>query len=114
TGGNVVTITDGIGTAPNSIAIDAEGSTAYVTNSGSQSVSVLSIDQRAVVAPIPVGDNPISVAISPNGEFAYVTDFDSMDIKVIDTSSNTVVDEVSLVSAADGFSHPTHLSFTTD
>ena len=65
---------------------------AYVTNLGSNNVSVISTASNTVVGnPIPVGSQPVGVAITPNWKFAYVANFGSNDVSVIATASNTVV-----------------------
>ena len=61
---------------------------AYVTNNGSNNVSV--IDTNAVPATIPVGSNPYGVAVTPDGRTAYVANAGSNTVSVIDTASNAV------------------------
>ena len=46
---------------------------AYVTNNGSNTVSVIDTATNTVVATIPVGFRPFGVAITPDGTRAYVT-----------------------------------------
>ena len=63
---------------------------AYVTNDGSNTVSVINTSTNTVTTTIPVGSNPAGVVVSPDGTRAYVgTLFNT--ISVIDTASNTVV-----------------------
>ncbi len=45
---------------------------AYVSNLGSNTVSVIDTATNTVVATVPVGNGPSGVAITPNGAFAYV------------------------------------------
>jgi len=74
------------------LTIPAQAQTfAYVTNRGSNSVSVIDTASNTVVATIPVGAFPEGVAITPDGTRAYVTDFVSNTVSVIDTATNTVV-----------------------
>jgi len=61
---------------------------AYVTNSGSNTVSVIDTAINTVVATVPVGFSPSGVAITPDGTRAYVT---GSPVSVIDTATNTVV-----------------------
>src|SRR5215469_16917540 len=61
---------------------------AYVTNSGSGTVSVIDTATNTVVATVPVGSDPNGVAITPDGTRTYVT---GSPTSVIDTSTNTVV-----------------------
>jgi YVTN family beta-propeller protein len=73
------------------LTIPAQAQTfAYVTNRGSNSVSVIDTASNTVVATIPVGAFPEGVAITPDGTRAYVTN-ESNTVSVIDTATNTVV-----------------------
>src|SRR5262244_2845507 len=45
---------------------------AYVTNSASNTVSVIDTATNTVVATVPVGSVPLGVAITPDGTRAYV------------------------------------------
>lgn len=65
---------------------------AYVTNSGSNDVSVIDTATNTVVATIPGAGQPSGVAITPDGAFAYLTNASGANtVSVIDTASNTVV-----------------------
>ena len=44
---------------------------AYVTNSHSNTVSVIDTASNTVVATVPVGNGPIAVAITPDGKHEY-------------------------------------------
>ena len=67
---------------------------AYVTNAGSNTVSVISTGSNSVVGTIPVGPNPVNVAVSPSGSRAYVTNAGSNSVSVIDTTTLSVVTTV--------------------
>src|SRR5215471_7070473 len=58
---------------------------AYVTNSLSNTVSVIDMATNTVVATVPVGIEPIGVAITPDGTHAYVANLFSDTVSVIDT-----------------------------
>jgi YVTN family beta-propeller protein len=62
---------------------------AYVTNSGSGTVSVIDTTTDTVTATVTVGSRPFGVAA--NSTRVYVTNSGSNDVSVIDTSNNTVV-----------------------
>jgi len=64
---------------------------AYVTNSGSNTVSVIDRASNTVVATVLVGLYPVTVALTPDGAFAYVTNCDSGTVSVIATATNAVV-----------------------
>lgn len=64
----------------------------YVTNSGSDSVSIIdSTTQMVVGSPISVGNNPKGIAISPDNTFAYVTNYSDNTVSVIDIATNMVI-----------------------
>jgi YVTN family beta-propeller protein len=81
-----------------SATLASGGPFAYVTNSGSGTVSVIATATNAVVATVPVGAAPFGVAITPNGAFAYVTfnNINSNTVPVIATATNTVVATVAV------------------
>ena len=64
---------------------------AYVTNQGSETVSVVDLETLKVVATIPVPGKPAGVAVSLVQDRVYVTCPDAHDVAVIDTKTNTVV-----------------------
>ena len=63
---------------------------AYVTDNGSNSVSVIDTATNTVMATVPVGNNPVGVAITPDGRYAYVANANSGTVSVIDMATNTV------------------------
>jgi YVTN family beta-propeller protein len=85
-----------VGVAPSSLAITPDGSHAYVTNSGANTVSVIDTASRSVVATIQVGSEPDGIAISPDGKSAFVTDHAGEEVSVIATGSNQVVHSIPL------------------
>lgn len=64
---------------------------AYITNSGSNTVSVMDLATNTVAGTIPVGSNPQGVAVSPAGTQVYVCNYGTNDISIIDTVSGAVV-----------------------
>ena len=58
------------------MATTPNGAFAYVTNALSDTVSVIAVATKQVVATIPVGTRPQDIAITPNGASAYVTNDD--------------------------------------
>jgi len=63
-----------------------------VTNTGSDTVSVIRTSDNTVIATIPVATFPAGIAITPNGNFAYVTIAKvAGEVSVINTTTNTVV-----------------------
>jgi YVTN family beta-propeller protein len=70
--------------------VSPDGSTAFVTNSGSNTVSVVDLRLWKVVQTIEVGGGPVSVAFTPDGHTAYVSNFQSSTISVIDALTRSV------------------------
>jgi YVTN family beta-propeller protein len=65
----------------------------YVTNGGSDTVSVIATATKTVVAtvPLPVDATPAGVAVTPDGAFVYVANSEINSVSVIATARNTVV-----------------------
>ena len=82
--------------APISIAVDPTGTFAYVANSGSNDVSMYTINATTgaltSIGMIATGTDPVSVAVDPAGEFAYVTNSGSNDVSMytINATSGTL------------------------
>ena len=58
---------------------------AYITNSGSNSVSVLDLATLKIVRTLATGNNPTGVTASPTKDEVYVVNTDSGTVSVIDT-----------------------------
>jgi len=86
-------ITANVGTGAHSEDVDIlpDGGLAYVTNSGSNTVSVIDMNTATILTTIPVGETPLKIDINPAGTLAYVTNFHSHTVSVIDLSTNTVI-----------------------
>jgi YVTN family beta-propeller protein len=54
-----------VGKTPHWVGISSNGALAYVTNEGSNDVSVVDLRGRRIVATIPVGNAPRKVAVQP-------------------------------------------------
>src|SRR5271166_142041 len=63
----------------------------YISNSGSNNVSVIKSPGNNVVGPISVGITPIGAAETPDGRFAYVTNLADNTVSVIDVATDAVV-----------------------
>ena len=87
----------GIGRLPRAIAFSPNGKRAYVTNFGSDSVSVVTIRFNEVIKSeigpgndiIAVGDGPYGVAVTPDGKRAYVANELDGTISVIDVDTKS-------------------------
>jgi len=84
------------GPCPSAIPNSQPVANAYVTNLGSNSLSVVNTGTNSVSATIPVGHNPVSVAVTPSGSAAYVTNAGSNSVSVIDTNALTVLTTITV------------------
>jgi YVTN family beta-propeller protein len=64
---------------------------AYVSNNGDDSVSVVSIETKEVIATIPVGDGPGPLAVVPDGSRVFVVNQIARTVSVIDTVAQSVI-----------------------
>lgn len=79
-----------VGTDPRTVAL--EGRTrAFVANRGSNTVSVVNLQDLTVVATIPVGQQPYGVVVAPEDTFVFVANSGSDSISVIDTTTLQLV-----------------------
>jgi len=104
-----------VDTTPVGIAISTDGTTAYVTNSVSNSVSVIDTATNTVLGTIDTNgfafNQPYSVAFNPvNTGQAYVTNSGSYYVSVIDTTTNTVTGTFSIGGAGE----PTQIAYLPD
>lgn len=85
-----------VGTLPSAVAIDPERDVAVVTNSGSNTISIVNLNTGAVSAPIAVGTNPQGVALIPRLNRAVVTNFGSNNASLVDLAAGTVSSTVTV------------------
>jgi YVTN family beta-propeller protein len=91
----------GVGTLPTGVAVT--NSTAYVANSRSNSLSVVSLGASpAVTSAVPVGRFPDAVALSPDGTRAYVPNLSDGTLSIVDTGTDQVVKTVKVGRDPDG------------
>ncbi len=75
---------------PIKVAVTPDGTLAYVTNLGSNNVSVIDTASNSVIATVSVGTAPYGIAISPDGSLVYVGNLGDGTVSIISTSTNTV------------------------
>jgi YVTN family beta-propeller protein len=100
----VVDLADGsmatvaVGHAPYAIALAEYGKTAFVTNQGGNTVSVLDISGTAplVKTAVPVGTHPNAIIADPRQRTLYVANGDSDQVSVIDIGTRMVTRTISL------------------
>jgi YVTN family beta-propeller protein/autotransporter-associated beta strand protein len=91
TTGSAVTV----GSGPQNAVFTPDGRYAYVVSAGSNTVTVLDVGTRTIVATVAVGSVPEAIAISADGKFVYVPNLDSNRVSVISTAANQVVSSIS-------------------
>ncbi|MBL8230671.1 MAG: beta-propeller fold lactonase family protein [Bryobacterales bacterium] len=94
-----------VGKEPWGVALNPQGTRAYVANTVSGTVSVLSVNRNSpnvarVVRDITVGTEPYALCLTPNATKLYVLNRNSNNMTVIDTRSERVVNVVSDVGFA--------------
>ena len=97
-----------MGTNPQVPAISPDGTTAYVTNGGSNSVSVIRTADNSVVNTINVSAGPLGAEVSPDGHWLYVASSSANVVTVVDTASQSVKTTISVGAG------PLHIGFTED
>jgi YVTN family beta-propeller protein len=86
-----------VGADPRSVAVTAKGDKAYVANSASGTVSVLSLgSEPRVLKTIPVGTEPRAVLIDDGDRRVFVANSGSNDLSVIDAVADAVTQTVAL------------------
>ncbi len=73
---------------------EAPHSFAYVTNSGSNRVSVIDLGTLKVTASLATGNNPTGVTASPARDEVYVVNTDSATVTVIDATTNRIAGNI--------------------
>jgi YVTN family beta-propeller protein len=83
-----------LGKGPAGIAIDTSTNMIYVTNSKSDSVSVIDGLTHAVDTSIPVGSAPFGIAVNSDTNKIYVINWYSDSVSVIDGSTNSITGSI--------------------
>ncbi|MDO8457297.1 MAG: cytochrome D1 domain-containing protein [Burkholderiaceae bacterium] len=108
TASNAVIAKVPVGMHPAHVVLTPDGSYAYVTNGGENTVSVVDTATQRVVETIPVGAYPHGIRISPNGKQAYVANLKGGTVSVIDTESRKEIDQITVGKG------PAQVGFTPD
>src|SRR5476649_669781 len=67
---------------------------AYVSNGGSNSVTVIDLRALSILATVSVGRSPTGLAVNPKKNEIYVANTESNNISVIETETNKVVSTI--------------------
>jgi YVTN family beta-propeller protein len=85
----IVTKTIVVRTTPSSALITPNGAEVYISNTGSNNVSVISTATETVTQTVVVGSQPDALAVAPDGSKVYVGQ-NGGDVSVIDTATKSV------------------------
>ena len=86
----------------NTLSLNADESTAYVTNSNGNTLTVIDCDQRRIAVDVPVGDGPEGVAINPETNNVYVAIQNESRLTVHDPKRHDTIYRTELGSAPRG------------
>lgn len=75
-----------IGSHPAHVVTDREGTRAFATNAGDDTISVVDLATRAVTS-IPAGDYPHGLRLSPDGQQLLVANVEGDDVSLFDTAT---------------------------
>jgi uncharacterized repeat protein (TIGR02059 family) len=85
-----------VGPEPYGVAISPDMLRAYITSSGSNTLSIIDIETNKIITSVPVGYGPMGVAANPQGTRVYVANKSDNSITEINTSNNTVASTINL------------------
>src|SRR5260221_655342 len=64
---------------------------AYISNAGSNNVSVIDTTTNTVVAVVPKGSGGSGIAVNPAGNLVYAANYNDRSVSVIDTGTYTMI-----------------------
>ena len=76
-----------VGMHPAHVITDIDGKRAFVTNAEDDTLSVIDLASREVIATVTTGDYPHGQRLSPDGRVIWVANVNSGNVSVIDTST---------------------------
>jgi YVTN family beta-propeller protein len=94
--------------ASHMVALTPDGTTAFVANIRSGSVSAVDVGKRALRKVIPTGDGAEGIAVHPTRPECWVTNRSADTVSIIDT------DELAVVAELDSAVFPIRVAFTPD
>lgn len=80
----------------NSLSLNGDESTAYVTNSSGNTLTVIDCEERRISVDVPVGNGPEGVAVNPQTDNVYVTIQNESRLTVHDPERHDMVYKASL------------------
>src|SRR5438477_8821988 len=94
-----LTINDSSFNEPYTVTMNADGTRAYVTNSGGSTITVINTKTHDVIGEITGFDGPSGMVINPKGTRAYVNNYggpilgsgNGTAVRVVDLHTNTII-----------------------
>jgi len=80
-----------------------DGSRAYVTNTGADSVSVIDTTRNQVIKTLPVGGFPEGIAYHAKNNHVYIVSWMDNVVDVLDAKTNTIIDHIPVGEKARAF-----------
>jgi len=81
-----------VGKIPCALAINPKMRRLYVVNYGDETLSVIDLENRSVIATLPVGKHPQGVAVDARSNKVFVANVHGDNVTVIDGVKNAVID----------------------
>ncbi|TDQ78446.1 YVTN family beta-propeller protein [Dongia mobilis] len=97
-----------VGTHPAHVVVEQSGARAFVTNAGDNSVSVIDLATKALIANIDTGRYPHGIRMSPDGREIYVANVEDGTLSVIDAKGLTEIARIPVGNT------PVQVGFTPD
>jgi YVTN family beta-propeller protein len=85
-----------VGSRPYGVALDKYANIVYVTNSHSDTISVINGNTDKIITNVDVGTFPYAVTLQPANNLVYVANYRSNTVSVIDPTSNKVIDTINV------------------
>ena len=83
-----------VGSNPFGAAFDSSNGYVYVTNFGSNNISVINGATNAVVDTVSVGSDPVGAAFDSSNGYVYVTNGNSNNVLIINGTTNNIVKNI--------------------
>jgi adhesin/invasin len=98
--------TIGMGSTPVDVDFSPDGAKAYVANSASSTLSIVTVATNTSTAPFSIPGNPLRVLVSKDGAYVYVTTSNGKIVRV--TAATMALDEITPSGTLTGVAlHPT-------
>jgi YVTN family beta-propeller protein len=79
------------GAFPFDVKVSPNGKFVYISNRGSNNVSVITTEDHRIAGTIAVGEGPWGIGFSPDSRLAYIANTDGNSISIVDTSRLEVI-----------------------